>query len=58
MKSFVTLLLELAASFIKSIFGKNNSLPHIQCQFCGELGHDVDDCPNASKYKLFNVDRD
>jgi hypothetical protein len=53
MKNPISSLLE----FIKSIFGKKKQ-PVLRCQFCGEKGHEENDCPNAAKYKLFNVDRE
>lgn len=29
-----------------------------RCQFCGEPGHEAEDCPQAAKFKLFHVDRE
>jgi len=29
-----------------------------RCQFCGEPGHEMEDCPKAAKFKLFDVDRE
>jgi hypothetical protein len=58
MKNLVKFLLENALAFIKRIPGNTKRPQPIRCKFCGEIGHDVDNCTNASKYKLFNVDRD
>ncbi len=58
MKNFVDLLLKNTLTTIKRILGIKKSLPPVRCQFCGEMGHDMNDCPNSAKYKLFNVDSD
>jgi len=58
MKNFVTFLLEKMAAILGRLRGDKKPPASPVCSFCGEAGHNVDDCPNASKYKLFNVDRD
>ena len=58
MNNFATILIKNIAAFIKKCFGNTYQVPPKRCQFCGEMGHDINDCPNAAKYKLFNVDRD
>jgi hypothetical protein len=56
-KSFKKLV-EKFDALVKRINIGRNSSESTKCQFCGETGHDADNCPKASKYKLFNVDRD
>ena len=58
MKNFVTFLLEKMAAILGRLRADKKPPVSPRCSFCGETGHTVDDCPNASKYKLFNVDRD
>jgi hypothetical protein len=35
------------------ISGKKKPPQRIRCEFCGEMGHEEKDCPNAGKYRLF-----
>jgi hypothetical protein len=58
MKAFLALLLEKLAAISQRILGGRKTSPPIPCQFCGDTTHDTSDCPNAAKYKLFNVDRE
>jgi len=52
MKEFFALLIKNISSIIGRMSGKKKP-PPIRCQFCGEMGHDEDNCPKAAKYKLF-----
>ena len=45
------------AKIIDSLFHRRPESEAV-CQFCGETGHDTEDCPKAAKYKLFHVDRE
>lgn len=57
MKNPAKFLFENIVAIIKHISGTKKP-PLVRCQFCGELGHDIEGCSTASKYKLFHVDRD
>jgi hypothetical protein len=58
MKTSFAVWLEKLAGFTRRIFAGKSSVPVVRCQFCGKTGHMADDCPDAGKYKLFNVDNE
>ena len=58
MKKLFTSFLKIISQIVDGISGKKKSVQPVRCQFCGEMGHDTDDCPNAAKHKLFNIDRE
>jgi hypothetical protein len=58
MKKLFAPLLKFLSNLAERIAGKKKSTPPGPCQFCGEMGHEANDCPNAAKYKLFHVDRE
>jgi hypothetical protein len=58
MKNLIQLLLEKFSKPSAPVQPEKKAQSSLRCKFCGELGHEEDTCPNASKYKLFNVDRD
>jgi hypothetical protein len=55
MKNPLKLLLEIIS---QRILGSKKPLPPVPCEFCGKTDHASNDCPNAAKYKLFDVDRE
>jgi hypothetical protein len=57
MKNLIAYLLKKVSNITIHIPTKNKPQPII-CQFCGETGHDMDDCPKSAKFKLFNIDRE
>ena len=57
MKKFSAFLLRIISNIFERIAGKREPEP-VRCQFCGETGHDTDECPKSAKYKLFHIDRD
>ncbi len=55
MQKIFTPLLKLVS---KLLAGNKPPPAPTRCPFCGEPGHDADDCPKAAKFKLFHVDRE
>lgn len=37
---------------------KGKPAPKVRCTFCGQIGHEADDCPNSAKFHVFSVDHD
>jgi hypothetical protein len=58
MKEFFTRLFAALAALTRRKTGAEKPLPPQKCEFCGETTHRTADCPNAAKFKLFNVDRE
>jgi len=53
MKKIIAFIIRI----ISQISGRKKPDP-IPCQFCGETGHDSDECPKSAKFKLFDIDRE
>jgi len=44
--------------FTRPALATTGKQPPVRCEYCGQAGHTLAECPNAAKFHAFSVDHD